>query len=92
MDTKEIIAEEQKYILSTYKRPSFVLERGEGMYLFDLEGNKYLDFVGGLAVNALGYGDKEVLAALNSQAEKLIHCSNLFHSIPGVKLAKLLIE
>ncbi|HIP97038.1 MAG TPA: aspartate aminotransferase family protein, partial [Anaerolineae bacterium] len=76
----------------TYKRPPFVIERGEGVYLYDTEGRRYLDFVGGIAVNALGYGPPEVLAAIRDQAAKLIHVSNLYHTIPHAELAKLLVE
>ena len=57
MRTQDVIKNEQQYILQTYGRPEFVLERGNGVYLFDTDGNRYLDFVSGLAVNALGYGD-----------------------------------
>ena len=54
MNTQEIIDLEQKYILQTYGRPEFVFERGEGVHLYDTEGNKYLDFVSGLSVNRAG--------------------------------------
>ena len=63
-----------------------------GFYLFDTEGNRYLDFVSGLAVNALGYGDYEVVKAIEEQAGKLMHVSNLYHTIPSVELAKSLVE
>ena len=55
-------------------------------------GNRYLDFVSGLAVNALGYGDYEVLKAIEGQAAKLMHVSNLYHTIPSVEVAKRLVE
>ena len=92
MDTKTIIDLEQKYILQTYVRPPFVLESGSGVYLKDTEGNRYLDFVSGLSVNAFGYGDETVLKAMAAQAEKLIHVSNLYHTIPAPQLAQLLCE
>ena len=92
METQAIIDLEQKYILQTYKRAPFVLERGEGVYLYDTEGRRYLDFVAGIAVNSLGYGDAEVLATIQSQAAKLIHVSNLYHTIPHVQLARRLVE
>lgn len=92
MTTQETIDLEQKYILQTYGRPGFVLERGEGMHLFDTEGKKYLDFVSGLSVNALGYGNKMISDAAASQTEKLIHVSNLYHTIPAPQLAQLLCE
>ena len=92
MSTEEIIAMEQQYVLQTYKRPAFVVERGEGVYLYDTEGRRYLDFVSGIAVNALGYGPPEVLVAIRDQAAKLIHVSNLYHTIPHAELARLLVE
>ena len=92
MKTEDIIKDEGQYILQTYGRPEFVLERGNGVYLFDTDGNRYLDFVSGLAVNALGYGDYDVLKAIEEQAGKLMHVSNLYHTIPSVKLAKMLVE
>ena len=79
MRTEQVIALEQQYILQTYGRPEFVLERGNGVYLFDMEDNRYLDFVSGLAVNAFGYGDYDILKAIEQQAGKLMHCSNLYH-------------
>ena len=92
MRTEDILASEKQYILQTYKRPDFVIERGNGVYLFDTDGNRYLDFVSGLAVNALGYGDYDILKAIEDQAAKLIHVSNLYHTIPAVRLAKLLVD
>ena len=92
MKTENVVKRDQQYILQTYGRPDFVLERGNGVYLFDLEGNRYLDFVSGLAVNALGYGDYDVLKAIEEQSTLLIHVSNLFHTIPSTKLAKVLVE
>ena len=92
MRTTDIIALEQQYILQTYGRPEFVLERGNGVYLFDMDGNRYLDFVSGLAVNALGYGDYDVLKAIEEQASQLMHVSNLYHTIPSTLLAKQLVE
>jgi len=92
MTTQETIDLEKKYILQTYGRPDFVLERGEGMHLFDIEGRKYLDFVSGLSVNALGYGNKMISDAASAQTEKLIHVSNLYHTVPAPQLAQLLCE
>jgi acetylornithine/N-succinyldiaminopimelate aminotransferase len=90
--TKSILKQDSDYILQTYRRPDFVLERGNGVYLFDLDGNRYLDFVSGLAVNAFGYGDYDILKAMEEQAAQLMHCSNLYHTIPSTRLAKLLVE
>jgi acetylornithine/N-succinyldiaminopimelate aminotransferase len=91
MRTEEIIAAENQYILQTYNRPGLVIERGDGVYLFDTDGNRYLDCVSGLAVNAFGYGDGEILAAIEQQAARLIHVSNLYHTIPSVLLARELV-
>jgi acetylornithine/N-succinyldiaminopimelate aminotransferase len=92
MRTEEIIKGEQQYILQTYGRPEFVLERGNGLYLFDTDGNRYLDFVSGLAVNAFGYGDYDIVKAIEEQVGRLMHVSNLYHTIPSVKLARRLVE
>jgi len=92
MRTEDIIAREKRYILQTYTRPDFVIERGNGVYLFDTEGNRYLDFVSGLAVNAFGYGDYDILKAIEEQAAQLVHVSNLYHTIPSVLLAECLVE
>lgn len=92
METQEIIELEKKYILQTYGRPDFVLERGEGVHLLDTDGNRYLDFVSGLSVNALGYGDAAVLEAMQRQARQLIHVSNLYHTVPAPGLARMLCE
>ena len=90
--TQETIDLEQKYILQTYGRPGFVLERGEGVHLIDTEGKRYLDFVSGLSVNALGYGSTMIVDAMKKQADQLIHVSNLYHTIPAPQLAQLLCE
>ena len=67
MDTKAIIDLEQSYILQTYARPDFVLERGDGVHLFDTDGKQYLDFVSGLSVNALGYNNPTIGDAMSAQ-------------------------
>jgi acetylornithine/N-succinyldiaminopimelate aminotransferase len=92
MDAQTIIDLESRYLVQTYKRAPFVLERGEGCYLFDSQGRRYLDCMAGIAVNALGHGDPEVVAAIGDQARKLIHVSNLFHTAPHVELAQRLVE
>ncbi len=92
MDAEEIIRLEQRYVLGTYKRAPFVLERGEGAYLYDTRGRRYLDMVAGIAVNALGYGDAEILRAMTEQARRLMHVSNLYHTAPHALLARDLVE
>lgn len=79
-------------ILGTYKRPPVELVRGEGVYLYDGEGTRYLDFVSGIAVNALGYGDPGLRAALHAAADGLIHTSNLYRTTPGETLAQQLVD
>jgi len=91
MKTKDIIATEKKVILGTYTRPEFVISHGDGVYLFDTDGKKYLDFVSGIAVNAFGYNNKQTQAALREQSERLWHCSNLYYTQPQVELAELLV-
>lgn len=90
--TAAAVQADQDYILQTYVKPDFVIERGEGVYLYDTEGRRYLDFVAGIAVNALGYGDPEVTQAIAEQAAKLIHTSNLYHTVPAGELARAMVE
>jgi acetylornithine/N-succinyldiaminopimelate aminotransferase len=92
MDTQTIIDLEHEFLLQVYPRPDFVLERGQGCRVVDTEGREYIDCVAGIAVNALGYGDPDLLAALHEQAGKLWHVSNLYHTEPQARLAQLLCE
>lgn len=79
-------------LVGTYKRAPIELVAGEGVHLIDREGNRYLDFVSGIAVNALGYGDEGLRKALHDAADGLIHTSNLYRTAPGEELARVLIE
>jgi acetylornithine/N-succinyldiaminopimelate aminotransferase len=92
MNAEEIKALAEQYVLHTYARTDFVIERGEGARVYDTEGKAYLDFVSGIAVNALGYGDPDVLKAVAEQSARLMHISNLYYTIPQVQLAKMLVE
>jgi len=92
MKTKELIENEKKYMVQTYTRPAMILDKGEGMKVWDMEGKMYYDFIGGIAVNALGYSHPKLVQAIKDQAEKLIHCSNLFYSEPQIILAQTLVE
>ena len=74
-------------VLQTYKRGPIEMARGEGVYLIDTEGNRYLDFVSGIAVNALGYGDAGLASALHAAADGLLHTSNLYWTAPAPRLA-----
>lgn len=92
MNTQQIIDAEKQYLVHTYARPGFVLERGEGVYVFDSTGKQYLDCAAGIAVNALGYNDPELVKAIQDAATGLLHTSNLFYTEPQVKLAQALVE
>ena len=78
-------------VLPTYKR-ALEMVRGEGVYLYDADGNRYLDFVSGIAVNALGYSDAGLAAALQRASSGLLHVSNLYWTEPAVRLATALVE
>lgn len=87
---KEYIEEAEKNLLHTYNRFQIVLEKGDGVHLYDIEGKEYLDFVSGIAVFALGYGNQEYNDALKTQIDKLIHTSNYYYNIPAIEAAKQL--
>ena len=88
----DIMDLEERYLAPTYKRAPFVLERGDGVCLFDTEGRRYLDLVAGIATVALGHADPTIADAISEQARVLGHVSNLYHSIPHVELARDLCE
>lgn len=92
MNKDEIIAQEQRYVVQTYVRPPMVLARGEGVYLYDSEGKRYLDMMAGIAVTALGHSDPQWANAVAQQAMTLTHVSNLFHTEPQPQLARQLVE
>lgn len=88
----EIVAEGQEYVMHTYGRFPLVLERGEGVYLYDESGKKYLDMYAGIAVNALGYNHPKLTKALTSQVQQVMHISNYYYNKHQVEAAKLLVE
>jgi acetylornithine aminotransferase/acetylornithine/N-succinyldiaminopimelate aminotransferase len=90
MNLDDISAWEQRALIPTYERLPILAVRGEGCYLYDDRGRKYLDCFGGLAVNALGYAHPEVLAALRDEAESLLHVSNLIYHRYQAPLAEKL--
>lgn len=90
MVADNLIQQAESHILHTYNRFPVVLDHGEGVYLFDIEGNKYLDFAAGIAVQALGYGDQEYNQALKAQIDKLMHTSNLYYNQPTIEAAEKL--
>jgi len=87
---KEYIDEAEAALLHTYNRYQIVWEKGDGMYMYDIEGKKYLDFVAGIAVFALGYNNKAYNDALKAQIDKVIHTSNYYYNIPAIEAAKKL--
>lgn len=90
MSMKEYIDEAEKALLHTYNRYQIVLDRGEGVHLYDTDGKEYLDFCAGIAVFALGYGNQEYNDALKGQIDKLIHTSNYYYNVPAIEAAKKL--
>lgn len=92
MIMKEYIDEAEKALLHTYNRYQVVFDKGEGVYLYDIEGKKYLDFVSGIAVFALGYQNREYNDALKAQIDKIIHTSNYYYNVPAIEAAKKLKE
>lgn len=87
MNMQEYIEEAEKALLHTYNRYQIVLDKGDGVYLYDTEGKKYLDFVAGIAVFALGYNNKAYNDALKAQIDKLIHTSNYYYNVPALEAA-----
>ncbi|MCI8322539.1 MAG: aspartate aminotransferase family protein [Lachnospiraceae bacterium] len=86
------IDEAEQALLHTYNRYQVVFDRGEGVYLYDMDGKKYLDFVSGIAVFALGYHNEAYNDALKSQIDKIIHTSNYYYNAPAIEAAKKLKE
>ena len=89
---KEYMDKAEKYLLKTYNRYQIVLDKGDGVYLYDVNGKKYLDFAAGIAVFALGYGNKEYNDALKAQIDKIIHTSNLFYNVPAIEAAEKIVK
>ncbi len=77
---------------ATYSTPRLLLSKGQGAYLFDSEGSKYVDFLGGIATNALGHNHPKIVRAINSQVKKLGHVSNIYAHDPGLVLAENLLK
>lgn len=88
-DTKKLT---DTYIMHTYNRFQTEIVRGEGFYVFDENDKKYLDFTAGIAVNSLGYGDKDCIKAVEEQLHKFNHCSNLYYSRPQAEVAEILVK
>lgn len=88
MTGSEYMEEAEKVLLHTYNRFKIVLDKGDGVYLYDVDGKKYLDFAAGIAVFAFGYHNREYNDALKQQIDKLIHTSNFYYNVPAVEAAK----
>lgn len=89
-DTTELVEDAKKSILYTTNRPDIVMEKGKGMYLWDTNGKKYLDFIGGWAVTSLGHCPEVMIHALENQVNMLINASPAYLNVPMIQLAKLL--
>ncbi|MBO6240243.1 MAG: aspartate aminotransferase family protein [Butyrivibrio sp.] len=86
------IKEAENALLHTYNRYQIVLDKGDGVYLYDIDGKEYLDFVAGIAVFALGYNNKEYNDALKAQIDKVLHTSNYYYNVPAIEAAKKIKE
>lgn len=82
----------EKVLLHTYNRTPVVFDRGEGVYLYDVEGKQYLDFAAGIAVFGLGYHNQTFDNAVKAQVDKLIHTSNLYYNVPAIEAAEKLVK
>ncbi len=87
---EEIVAREQRYLLPTYARCPLAIARGKGVHVYDVAGRKYLDFVAGLGVNALGHAHKRIVKTIREQAARAIHVSNLYYHEYQGRLAEKL--
>lgn len=92
MPTEELRRDADRFLMNTYARLPIAIQRGRGSKVYDLEGREYLDFVAGIAVNALGHSHPDLVAAIQKQAQSLLHVSNLYYTEPQVKLAQALVE
>ena len=92
MNKEEYIKREEGAMLHTYNRFPVVLEKGEGVYLYDTDEKNYLDFAAGIAVEALGYGNRKYNDALKDQIDKLMHTSNLYYNLPIMEAAEKILK
>jgi predicted acetylornithine/succinylornithine family transaminase len=88
----DTIEKEKLFFFPTYKRLPIEIDRGDGVYLYTKTGERYLDLIGGLAVNVLGHGNKKVLRAINTQIEKFNHLSNFFYQDTQIEFAERLLK
>lgn len=90
MEYSQLINDEKQYVMQTYGRFGLALDHGKGCYLYDLDGNEYLDLTSGIGVNCLGHAHEQLTNALQAQVGKLMHVSNLYYTEPMVTAAKIL--
>ncbi|MGB6198069.1 MAG: aminotransferase class III-fold pyridoxal phosphate-dependent enzyme, partial [Candidatus Acidiferrales bacterium] len=88
----QVLRDEARYLMNTYKRPAQIFVRGRGCYLYDQKGRAHLDFLGGIAVNALGYAHPRIVRVIRWESARAIHVSNLFHNPYQGPLARKLAE
>ena len=88
----EVEGNNKKYYFNVFARAPVCFERGEGTVLYDMDGKRYLDFIGGLAVNALGHANPVILDAIKEQAGRFMHCTNMYYIEPQARLAQTLVE
>jgi len=90
--TQQLVVKGKQYYLPTYRPRETILDRGKGARIWDIDGNEYIDFGAGIAVNGLGHQDPDLIKALVNQAKKLWHTSNVFYTEPPVLLAEALVK
>ena len=90
---KKIIKYDEEYYMACFgKRVPLVADHGKGVYLYGTDGKKYMDMIGGIAVNTLGHAHSKLTKAVADQAKKVIHCCNYYYNEPQTLLAKKLVE
>lgn len=87
---QDLLATARRHLYPNYRQPDLVMERGEGVWVWDTTGKRYLDLYAGIAVNALGHAHPRIVSALEEQARRLCHMSNYFYSQPNIELAERL--
>ena len=88
----EVIENGDKYLYGNHVRIPLALEGGDGSWVIDKDGNRYLDFIGGIAVNGLGHNHPRIQECLAERAQSILHCSNYFYNEPAVQTAKMIVE
>src|SRR3954465_13032764 len=88
MSNRDVAALTDKYVARTYARTPIALVKGKGTKVWDADGKEYLDFLAGIAVNSLGHCHPAIVRAIRQQSQKLLHVSNLYHTLPQAELAR----